>query len=348
MNITFLIGNGFDLNLGLNTLYSDFVKDYKGMVTEDEQLKHFCSHIKDNEELWANAEIALGRYTGELVKGQGDLFSKCHEDFCIHLSEYLKSEEQRIDYTRETDKIATAFLHVNNITNSFPIQEKSALDGLYKRHAAEDNQFSFVCYNYTYTLKRCLETIKQKPNALGSHKYRGSFRRHMIGEVCQVHGTVDNEIVFGVNDESQITNPAVFECENGDIYKNLLIKQQANISYLGGTDDIAERIIKNSNLIYIYGMSIGKTDKLWWDRICNWLRYNSERHLIIQQYKMPHKEVFQARYQTYERKQKRDFLQYGKPNPQNDVEVEKRIHITGENIFEKIKGIAGETIKKDS
>ena len=29
MNITFLIGNGFDLNLGLATAYSDFVKYYK-------------------------------------------------------------------------------------------------------------------------------------------------------------------------------------------------------------------------------------------------------------------------------------------------------------------------------
>ena len=28
MNITFLIGNGFDLNLGLATAYSDFVKYY--------------------------------------------------------------------------------------------------------------------------------------------------------------------------------------------------------------------------------------------------------------------------------------------------------------------------------
>lgn len=29
MNITFLIGNGFDLNLGLATACSDFVKFYK-------------------------------------------------------------------------------------------------------------------------------------------------------------------------------------------------------------------------------------------------------------------------------------------------------------------------------
>ena len=29
MNITFMIGNGFDRNLGLKTTYSDFIKWYK-------------------------------------------------------------------------------------------------------------------------------------------------------------------------------------------------------------------------------------------------------------------------------------------------------------------------------
>ena len=29
MKITFLVGNGFDLNLGLDTNYSDFLKEYK-------------------------------------------------------------------------------------------------------------------------------------------------------------------------------------------------------------------------------------------------------------------------------------------------------------------------------
>ncbi|MCD7750656.1 MAG: bacteriophage abortive infection AbiH family protein [Lachnospiraceae bacterium] len=345
MNITFLIGNGFDLNLGLNTLYSDFVKDYKGISTDDEQLMHFRDYIKDNEELWANAEIALGQYTGELGQGQGAVFSKCHKDFCVHLSEYLKQEEWRVDYEKEADKIATAFLNLNAITKGFPVQEKRILSGLYKKREAEDIQFSFVCYNYTYTLKQCLEVLKQKPNALGSHRHNGNSRKHMMGQFCQVHGTVDSEMVFGVHDESQIADPTVFECDYGEIYKNLLIKQQANNLYLEDTDNVAAKIINSSSLIYIYGMSIGKTDKLWWDRICTWLRHNSERHLIIQKYEMSPKEVFPVDYKINEQKQKRNILQYGKPNPQNDVEVEKRIHITGENIFKEIKGIAGERIK---
>ena len=42
MNITFLIGNGFDLNLGLATAYSDFVKYYK----ETDAEKNACKDKK--------------------------------------------------------------------------------------------------------------------------------------------------------------------------------------------------------------------------------------------------------------------------------------------------------------
>ena len=38
MNITFLIGNGFDRNLGLNTTYSDFTKHYKSIETNNETM----------------------------------------------------------------------------------------------------------------------------------------------------------------------------------------------------------------------------------------------------------------------------------------------------------------------
>ena len=38
MNITFLIGNGFDLNIGLATKYSDFLKKYTEPSGKDSDL----------------------------------------------------------------------------------------------------------------------------------------------------------------------------------------------------------------------------------------------------------------------------------------------------------------------
>ena len=63
MNITFMIGNGFDRNLGLKTTYSDFIQWYKETPAKTETLKEFREYINDNEELWSAAEEELGRYT---------------------------------------------------------------------------------------------------------------------------------------------------------------------------------------------------------------------------------------------------------------------------------------------
>jgi hypothetical protein len=160
--------------------------------------------------------------------------------------------------------------------------------------------------------------------------------------VFHVHGTVDKEMVFGVNDDTQIAYNEIFECENGDIYKNLLIKKSANLSYQENTDAIAAKILNDSQIIYIYGMSIGATDKLWWERICRWMDSNSDHHLIVQNYAMPKKGVFPVQYQIAERECRRQITQYGNYDEEQRRKVENQIHITDNNIFEDIKGIANE------
>ena len=81
MNITFLIGNGFDRNLGLNTTYSDFTKHYKSIETNNETIKQFRKDIDDDKELWFDAEIAMGKYTEKFGEGEAAAYSACHTDF---------------------------------------------------------------------------------------------------------------------------------------------------------------------------------------------------------------------------------------------------------------------------
>ena len=342
MNITFLIGNGFDRNLGLNTTYSEFVQDYKKIKPKTDILKKFHTYINENEELWSSAEIAIGKYTKELEAGAAVAFAECYTDFCEKLAQYLKEQMQHIDYDDSQEKILNAFSNLNKIIQSFPTQERDALNTLYKNRGGEQITFNFICYNYTDTLDQCISVIKNEPNVLGSHKYGNQVLNHLIGQICHVHGTVDNEMVFGVNDESQISKLDVFDCEDGDLYKNMLIKIQANASFLENTDANASQLIKNSQLIYIYGMSIGETDKLWWDRICTWLSGSGERHLIVQKYDMPVKTVIQLPYQLAERRARRNITKYSSLDDNKKNNIESRIHITGENIFGDIKNIAKE------
>jgi hypothetical protein len=58
MNVTFLLGNGFDLNLGLSTSYKDFYSYY----TKKEPNDFIAKSISKNYELWSDLELGLGKF----------------------------------------------------------------------------------------------------------------------------------------------------------------------------------------------------------------------------------------------------------------------------------------------
>ncbi|EMG27701.1 AbiH family protein [Listeria fleischmannii] len=60
MNITFLIGNGFDIEIGLKTKFSDF---YKQLRDEKRKRNHIYKEITENPDKWSDFEVALGNYT---------------------------------------------------------------------------------------------------------------------------------------------------------------------------------------------------------------------------------------------------------------------------------------------
>lgn len=338
MHITFLIGNGFDRNLGLKTTYSDFVKVYKNLKSEVPYIREFREHIKDNEEKWSAAEEALGQYTQQLEAGQGGVFSACQSDFCFHLADYLKKQQERIDYDANQAKIKKAFGRFQSLFASFPAGVRAKIGAIYENRTAENIYFDFINFNYTYTLDKCVTIIKQNPGILGSHEYGGRKFVHTVGKLCHVHGTVDGEMVFGVNDESQIAKPEVF---NGcDLSKKFLIKRFTNESQEENTDSKVHDILKASQFIYVYGMALGITDKLWWGRICRWLEEGQSRHLVIHQYGMPPKGAFQFIYQQYAQNKRQEFMRLGEVSKDKWAMIENRIHITGENIFSEIENIA--------
>lgn len=337
-----MIGNGFDLNLGLNTKYSDFVRVYKQLRSdpENENIEKFRAYIRDNEDLWSDAEKALGQYTEELMIGQGAAFSECQADFCHHLADYLRQQEQRIDYTTHRERIKQAFGQFKNFANNFPTEERAKIDALLPTNQAVDVIFDFLNYNYTNTLDECLKIVKDFPGLLGSHVVNNRQWNHKVGTICHVHGTVDAQMVFGVNDESQIANPNIFDGEDGDLSKSLLIKRDANEMYMENTDTNARGLIQKSSIIYIYGMALGLTDKLWWIRICEWLSGNENRHLIIHQHEMSPTDVLPYNHFLSQRNKKREFMQLGDLPSERWNSVNNRVHITDYNIFAPIQNIA--------
>ena len=119
--------------------------------------------------------------------------------------------------------------------------------------------------------------------------------------MLHIHGTVDDEMVLGVNDESQIAN---VRFRGNDLCRKTLIKRETNQNYGNTKVDRTQKIIDDSLIICIFGMSIGETDKMWWQYIAEWLREDQDRMLVI--YVRDSKataryHIFTAQKKTYEK-----------------------------------------------
>lgn len=341
MNVTILVGNGFDLNLNLKTKYTDFIENYCGDTGGDSKdIKSFKDDIIKDCETWANAELAFGMYTINFLGSEdgAEKFCNCHDDFCENLAQYLQSQEKLLNWKFEPTSIARTFggcISFANLVSGLLETEKNEIYET-ASHYGGAITYNFINFNYTKALDKFVKMASDAPGTLGERTTTNGRFNNSAGELYHVHGTTENDMVLGVNDESQIKEVGIFE-NYGPEYKNALIKQQTNEMNGANMDAKCEKIIKESHLIYIYGMSIGATDALWWKRIVDLLKICENAQVIIRVHDAPEKRLLKRRFLTYCDKKKKEFLSYDKSGKGVPADVLNRIHIDSSNIFEKLK-----------
>lgn len=342
MNVTILVGNGFDLNLNLKTQYTDFLEDYRKNTEGDSPLiEQFKKDIADDCETWSNAELAFGKYTANFkdrAKGAKE-FCACHYDFRKKLVLYLKKQESRLNWNYSSWDTAQTFndcIIYSNLIGGLSKVEKKDIYNLISSH--DDGLiYNFIDYNYTRALDKLFEESKKNPETLiiGAQFKNDTFE-HSLGQLYHVHGDIEDDMVLGVNDESQISEIGIFRnCEPE--YKSSLIKPLTNEMNGTDMDETCKHLIEESNLIYIYGMSLGKTDMLWWRRIIDWLINHEDTHVIIYAYKAPYTRLDKLEFNIFCRKMKHEFLSQYTPDKSLADTVLNRVHIDHSNIFEKLQ-----------
>ena len=88
MKTLYIIGNGFDLNLGLKTSYKDFYQHYMSVESTTKSIADLKDSISMDYSSWSDLELALGQYTIELKTL--DEFDEVFEDIGAQLGVYLK------------------------------------------------------------------------------------------------------------------------------------------------------------------------------------------------------------------------------------------------------------------
>lgn len=275
MNITFFIGNGFDINIGLATQYSQFYPYFINNASDKNMIR---SWLDGNEKLWSDLEEKLGQEICKIPEGQLEQFYDDKDELDRLLIEYLEKQQEK--YRLEEPELIKKEFSKSMLSffNELPVQDVASVKKTMEVYKDEDFIYSFITFNYTNILDRIIGLYGENATKISTHKGAVYARINRISQIIHIHGTTDEEMILGVNDTEQIGNDLL---KNEEIFLDTFIKRRMNNSIGQRKTEKATDIINKSHIICVFGMSIGNTDKMWWETLVEWLVSNDYNKLII-------------------------------------------------------------------
>ena len=272
MNILYLIGNGFDLRLGLPTRYADFLKYYErqtpklgaDLSLQEETIKkykkRFFAEMAEREgrgeEQWKDLEIALGEFT-TAFGDDADGFCDFYEDMNRSLEAYLSQCNSFEPTPEEVEKFREDLTYPYRY---FKPREEKELRAL---TIAQAWYIDVISFNYTSSF----ECLCQDALLVGERNYPEGYSGHSViyQGVKHVHGSLgEGGILLGVDHGEQIANE---QYRKNDDVADLLLKPQANEGRGTLVDEECLSLITGADVICLFGLSLGPTDQMWWTAI---------------------------------------------------------------------------------
>lgn len=259
MNILYLFGNGFDLNLGLKTSYQQFYNYYLEQDSPSESVSILKECIKKERhlKLWSDLELALGQVASTKYTRIAD-FEEAIMDISQHLRTYIQTQNTYIIPTEDAQQKMKQSI-CNPIQYLNPSEQRT-LESFLSQWSRETWTVDIITFNYTDSISQILAT---KANTkIGSH---GPYNI-LFNDIHHIHGKHDDTILVGVDNVEQIANETF---RNNVDFTDIFVKPQSN-SVIGTLiDRRCQSLIQNANLIVLYGLSLGETDHTWKQHICN-------------------------------------------------------------------------------
>lgn len=156
-------------------------------------------------------------------------------------------------------------------------------------------RYSFISFNYTFLFDKFYHASREHFQSWSAEFYSGSFpsASHTLGELCHAHGTIEDVPICGVNDPDQIIDENL-KVDEGVV--STIVKPKIQRMFARDNDSLAMAIVGKAQIICVFGMSLGSTDKRWWQKIVRWLRNGSNRYLIIFKRRVSTQKVAPAEY----------------------------------------------------
>jgi hypothetical protein len=326
MNIVYLIGNGFDLNLGMKTSYKDFYDYYCMEKSSNENIEKLKNEIKNNIENWSDLELALGKHT-EKVNTSIE-FEEIRENIINKLSIYLEQQENLFDI--DSINIEKLALYLSSPQRSLLKSDENKIDEFLTLFQNEKAKIDIITFNYTSVLESLLSQKLKQPVS-----YTNAINQYTeIHDIEHIHGTLDERMIIGVNDITQISN-IKFE-DNIDFIESF-IKPEYNKAAKHTIDYKCIDLISKANIICIYGSSIGESDIFWWQLIGNRIKVNDCILIIFEKCFDINSKLFANKISQKERFIREKFLKQTNLNKEEKMVIEKNIFVGINTDFLNIK-----------
>lgn len=234
MNIVLVIGNGFDLNLGLPTSFSHFIESeiYKSIISENELAKYLVNCYEANMG-WVDIEYELSNYSMLYPS------SKSLKDDFIELRQALADYIGEVEYNiLEINKESQAYLSFGdyffNSVGSNPTDRTTVINFNYT-HSIQKIKRNLYGNGF---LSKFMEIAEELSPLMGKES---PFRNI---EFLYPHGAVDTGIVFGVDDNAVISP------------KHTFLRKSACSSL----SPFNPKILRLAQKVIIWGHSLGESD----------------------------------------------------------------------------------------
>lgn len=261
MNITFLIGNGFDLRVGMKTRFTDMYEGYIKQKSPSKVIQKFKAMLAvdaPNYKTWGDFEMAMAEKAKEFP--DEDSFIECLRDFKLYMVSHLEKEQQQFQSRIAVGKDVRGrcFDETIKAINNFYTGLRPNVVNEFIRLGAQNNpKYNFISFNYTTAFDYVLNPF--------------------VGEVIHIHGRLGSDIVLGSDNIEQVIDLPYNTTRR---FERAFIKPEFNKNYDNSRFEKAKSIIDNSDIICIYGMSLGKSDLSWTKQLKGWLLAHKSNHLV--------------------------------------------------------------------
>lgn len=301
MNVTWIIGNGFDVNLGLKTGYRSFLNDcYLKGADESGYRTHLIRAVDEdpfakNARYWSDLEALLGVSSQYYTNDEQELFTDTFEDIESQFISYVRGEERRLPDTLPSECIDEFKRSIGEFYYSMPPRERSIF-GL--QHVRDAIYHRFVCLNYTHSLDSFIAALADD-GLIKSRQVGGTTFRDAASAPLHVHGIMGEDqdsvrdIVFGVDSIGQIKNETFAQDE---LFVERWVKENENTSlYQNLSEDSLTDVVGDADVFCVYGCSLGASDRRIWQMVARRMANQSHVLLVLFVYGYPDRHALHAR-----------------------------------------------------